>query len=118
VEGRAMIWIPVVLAVIAAMPFILEKLRRPMNQRLRRMAEGTFIKLPQGVTHYRWIGPEDGPVAVCVHGLTTPSFVWQSVADRLAASGLSRAGLRPFREGVFRPPRGRAGCGLFRHPTL
>ncbi|MEM6577291.1 MAG: alpha/beta hydrolase [Pseudomonadota bacterium] len=35
-------------------------------------------------THYRWLGPDDGPVAVCIHGLTTPSFVWEGFAPVLA----------------------------------
>ena len=46
-----------------------------------------MIDLPQGPTYYRWRGPKDGPVAVCVHGLTTPSAVWDNVAEGLAAMG-------------------------------
>jgi pimeloyl-ACP methyl ester carboxylesterase len=82
-----MIWVLVAIAAVAVLPFFLEKLRRPMNKRLRGMAEGRFVRLPQGVTHYRWFGPAEGPVVVCVHGLTTPSFVWESVAARLVSGG-------------------------------
>ncbi len=84
-----MIWALLLLAGIAAAPFVIEALRRPMNAAARKSAPGAFIELSQGVTHYQWSGPADGPVIVCIHGLTTPSFVWQGL--RLA---LERRGFR------------------------
>jgi len=78
------------LALIAAAllwPVIREARRRPMNAETRRGAEGRFAELPMGTTHYDWIGPLRGPVAVCVHGLTTPSFVWRGLARGLSALG-------------------------------
>ena len=77
----------VVLIVILCLPFILEKLRRPMSQSQRKDAPGEFAQLSQGVTHYQWLGPVRGPVAVLVHGLSTPSAVWQDVAQGLGDSG-------------------------------
>lgn len=50
-------------------------------------ALGEFAALSQGVTHYRWIGPVRGPVVVAIHGLTTPSAVWEGVAQGLGAIG-------------------------------
>jgi pimeloyl-ACP methyl ester carboxylesterase len=50
-------------------------------------APGEFAELSQGVTHYRWIGPVRGPVVVAIHGLTTPSAVWDGVAQGLGAIG-------------------------------
>jgi pimeloyl-ACP methyl ester carboxylesterase len=70
-----------------AYPFVLEALRPAMNASRRKSAPGHFAKLSQGTTHYQWRGPEDGPVAVCVHGLTTPSFVWGPIAEGLVAKG-------------------------------
>ncbi|MCV6586735.1 MAG: alpha/beta hydrolase [Marinibacterium sp.] len=78
-----MIWILLLLAVAAA-PFVIEALRKPVD---RTQASGQFADLPGGTTHYSWTGPDDGPVVVCVHGLTTPSFVWRGVAAGLAAAG-------------------------------
>lgn len=75
------------LAVIAIWPFLREAMRKPMDAAARRDAPGEFVKLSQGLTHYRWIGPARGPVAVCVHGLTTPSLVWEAVAQGLARMG-------------------------------
>jgi len=84
-----MIWtlILLALAAIAIWPFAREALRKPMDADARRTAPGDFVQLPQGITHYRWVGPVRGPVAVCVHGLTTPSMVWDAVAQGLALMG-------------------------------
>ncbi|SEQ15801.1 alpha/beta fold hydrolase [Thalassovita taeanensis] len=82
-----MTWTLGVLALILVAPFVREALKQPMNARAREQAPGEFVNLSQGITHFRWIGPERGPVAVCVHGLTTPSFVWEGVAKGLAAMG-------------------------------
>ncbi|KIC22049.1 alpha/beta fold hydrolase [Leisingera sp. ANG-Vp] len=76
----------VVLILIFA-PLLRERLRKPMDAKARQTAPGEFAQLSGGLTHYRWSGPLRGPVAVCVHGLTTPSFVWDGVAKGLAAMG-------------------------------
>ncbi len=68
-------------------PLVMEAARLPMNAKERDTAPGQLANLSQGVTHYQWTGPNDGPVVVCIHGLTTPSFVWQSVAKHLAELG-------------------------------
>ena len=73
-----------VLAALAALPFAAEALRRPPP---RDRAPGQFADLPQGRTYYRWSGPEDGPVAVCVHGLSTPSYVFAATERSLADLG-------------------------------
>lgn len=84
-----MIWFLVILIVIAvlALPWILEKTRREITPALRKNAPGEFVELSGGVTHYQWLGPVRGPVAVLIHGLTTPSEVWQDVAQGLGDSG-------------------------------
>ena len=64
-------------------------LKRPMTMRARRGAGGQFVQLQNGIIHYAWHGPKNGPVLVMVHGLTTPSFVWR---DQLPA--LTQAGYR------------------------
>ena len=77
----------ILLLVILALPFIVEASRKPMNANARSAAPGDLAALSQGTTHYQWIGPSRGPVAVCVHGLTTPSFVWLGLAQGLAKMG-------------------------------
>lgn len=84
-----MIWAYLIFAALIAIPLVIEATRKPMNAKTRTKAPGSFADLSQGVTHYRWYGTGDGPVAVCVHGLTTPSFVWGGLAK-----GLTRMGFR------------------------
>lgn len=84
-----MIWLVLIVAfaLVVAWPLLQEHRRRPMDAAARKSAPGQFANLSQGVTHYQWIGPVRGPVAVCVHGLTTPCYVWHGLAAGLAALG-------------------------------
>ena len=82
-----MIWFALVLLAIIAIPILIERYRSPMNDVARGSAPGQFAELSRGVTHYEWVGPTRGPVAVCVHGLTTPSFVWRSITKGLVLMG-------------------------------
>ena len=79
----------VIIAILIAAPFVIERRRKPVNDAMRKHAAGKFANLPSGMTHYQWHGPKDGPIAVCVHGLTTPSYVWEAVVV-----GLNRMGYR------------------------
>jgi pimeloyl-ACP methyl ester carboxylesterase len=85
-----MIWASVgllILAIVVA-PLVAEWLRRPMDARARRMGTGDFAELSRGLTYYQWIGPSRGPVVVCVHGLTTPSYVWVPLAQAMTVLGM------------------------------
>lgn len=82
-----MMWALFFLAIVAIAPFAREALKAQMNAKARQKAPGQFATLSQGVTHYQWYGPQNGPLVVCVHGLTTPSFVWNSIAPALAREG-------------------------------
>lgn len=76
-------------ALVVVWPFLREARKPKMDATARRDAPGAFVELARGTTHYRWLGGARGPVAVCVHGLTTPSFVWEPIAR-----GLGRLGFR------------------------
>jgi len=88
-EGGTMTWILLAVLGIAAFPVWVEFRRDPMDAKARKNAPGAFARLSNGLVHYQWLGAKDGPVAVCVHGLTTPSFVYRSLA-----AGLGKAGYR------------------------
>jgi len=60
---------------------------QPMDGAARNAAPGQFVGLSDGVTHYQLEGPEDGPVILCIHGLTTPSFVFDAMVPGLVAGG-------------------------------
>lgn len=79
----------IIVIILIAAPVIIERRRKPMDTAMRKGAQGHFADLPSGKTHYQWHGPLDGPIAVCVHGLTTPSYVWDALMI-----GLNRMGYR------------------------
>jgi|TARA_B110000879_G_scaffold30999_1_gene42328 pimeloyl-ACP methyl ester carboxylesterase len=81
------IWVALLLAAIAAAPFAVEHYRAVMSDGRRGSAPGQFVELSQGVTHFHLSGPNEGPLIVCVHGLTTPSFVWAQLAKGLTTLG-------------------------------
>lgn len=82
-----MTWVVLILLGILAIPITTELMRSGMDDAQRAKAPGQFALLSQGTTHFEWLGPERGPVAVCIHGLTTPSFVWHGLAKGLALMG-------------------------------
>lgn len=82
-----MMWLVMILLAIVATPLVIERSRSAMNDAARGSAQGKFAELSRGVTHYDWFGPNNGPIAVCIHGLTTPSFVWRGITKGLALMG-------------------------------
>lgn len=84
-----MVWILLIVLplLIAVPPYIAWRRRYPMNAGMRSFAPGKFASLSGGRTHYQWSGPHDGEIAVCVHGLTTPSYVWDAMVLYLNRMG-------------------------------
>jgi pimeloyl-ACP methyl ester carboxylesterase len=87
--------------------------KRPMNARVRRGATGEFLTLPNGVIHYEWYGPVDGPVIVMVHGLTTPSFIWRDQIPALTQAGYRVLTFDHFGRGFSDRPMGRQDFDFF-----
>lgn len=75
------------LVLLALLPVIQERLRPEIGPKQRVDTDGEFARLSQGVTHYNWTGRSRGPVAVVVHGLTSPSVAIEAVAEGLGKRG-------------------------------
>jgi len=60
---------------------------RELDDAARTQAGGSYVKLPQGVTHYELTGPENGQVVVLVHGATIPMYLWDAQVEALAKAG-------------------------------
>ncbi|KIC50192.1 alpha/beta hydrolase [Tateyamaria sp. ANG-S1] len=82
-----MMWAILIVLGVIAIPLTIEWTRKGITDADRAKASGQFALLSQGTTHFEWLGPDRGPVAVCIHGLTTPSFVWYGMAKGLALLG-------------------------------
>lgn len=98
---------------IALAPFILEKLRKPISSFDRQGADGDFADLSQGLTYYRWIGPVRGPVAVVIHGLTTPSIGMEPLAEGLGGMGYRVLIYDLYGRGLSDAPRGKQDRRFF-----
>jgi len=59
-----------------------------LNAAQRERLGGTYVRLPDGVTHYEDTGPEDGPAVILLHGATIPSWGWDFQAEALADAGM------------------------------
>ena len=60
---------------------------KELNESARRDADGSFIALPDGMTHYELSGPANGKPVVLVHGFSVPYFIFDSTFDFLVNSG-------------------------------
>lgn len=60
---------------------------KDLDDTARTQAGGTYVKLPQGVTHYELSGPEDGQVVVLLPGATIPMYVWDAQVEPLTKAG-------------------------------
>ena len=48
--------------------------RRELDAAARRDADGQFVSLSDGITHYELGGPKEGPPVVLVHGFSAVSY--------------------------------------------
>jgi pimeloyl-ACP methyl ester carboxylesterase len=69
---------------------------RVLDDAARGAAPGKFVRLSDGMTHYRVDGPDSGRVVVLAHGFSVPSYIWDSTA-----ADLSRAGYRVVRYDAY-----------------
>ena len=60
---------------------------RRLDGAARASLRGSFIALPDGVTHYELSGPASGEVVVLAGGLTIPLFYWDRFVPGLHAAG-------------------------------
>lgn len=108
-----MTWVLFLLLGLLAVPFTIELTRSKVTDADRNTAPGQFALLSQGTTHYQWYGPEKGPVAICIHGLSTPSFVWRGVAQGLVLAGFRVLTYDHYGRGYSDRPKGRQDAAFF-----
>jgi pimeloyl-ACP methyl ester carboxylesterase len=109
-----MIWVLLILlAIAAAVPFVLESRRKVVGEAERRGSPGKFAALSQGITHYQWLGPVRGPIAVAVHGMTTPSAVWAEMAEGLGNTGYRVLVYDLYGRGLSDAPQGPQDAAFF-----
>ena len=60
---------------------------KELNDVTRKEASGSFIRLPDGVTHYELGGPEGGKPVVLIHGFSVPYYIYDPTFELLTRSG-------------------------------
>lgn len=76
-------------------------------------AKGKLAALAGGQTCYRWSGGGRGPVIVAVHGLTTPSVVWDALTPMLTGIGFRVLRYDLYGRGQSDAPRGAQTLEMF-----
>ncbi|MEK6751665.1 MAG: alpha/beta hydrolase [Chloroflexota bacterium] len=69
------------------MPFPYLDETKELNEVTRREAAGSFVALPDGVTHFELGGPANGKTIVLVHGFSVPYFIFDPLFEFLKNSG-------------------------------
>ncbi len=109
-RSRAVRRVIAVLAIVLIAATVAYFVRNPEHETLdaaaRAGADGKFVSLADGVTHFDVSGPDTGRVAVLVHGFSVPYYIWDSTALHL-----SDAGFRVIRYDVY-------GRGLSDRPDV
>lgn len=80
---------------------------KPLNDDARAKAPGAFAELSDGKIHYRFDGPEDGPLVVLVHGFSTPNFIYEQNVEAMNAAGLRTLRFDHFGRGWSDRPSGK-----------
>ena len=73
------------------------------------------MELSMGRTHFRWSGKESDPVAVCIHGLSTPSYIFAGTELTLAALGYRVLTYDLYGRGYSDRAAGRQSLDFFLH---
>ena len=60
---------------------------KELNDETRKDADGSFIQLVDGVTHYELDGNESGEVVVLIHGFSVPYFIYDPTFKFLTEAG-------------------------------
>jgi pimeloyl-ACP methyl ester carboxylesterase len=66
-------------------PYLNETLE--LNEITRKTAEGSFISLANGITHYQLSGSQNGTPIVLIHGFSTPYFIFDTTFNFLVQAG-------------------------------
>lgn len=69
------------------MPFPYLDETREINETARKDADGSFVKLTDGITHYELGGDEQGQAVVLVHGFSVPYYLFDITFEFLCKSG-------------------------------
>jgi pimeloyl-ACP methyl ester carboxylesterase len=86
---------------------------KELNDLTRKDLSGSFIVLPDGVTHYELNSPEKENTAILVHGFSVPYFIYDPTFEFLTQSGFRVVRYDLFGRGFSDRPDTRYNIDLF-----
>lgn len=86
---------------------------KQLNDETRRSADGSFIQLPDGITHHELSNPDNEQIVVFVHGFSVPYFIFDPTFEFLTQSGFRTLRYDLFGRGLSDRPRTRYNIDLF-----
>jgi len=84
-----------------------------IDEAVRKSANGSFVALSGGVTHYELGGPQDGKTVVLVHGFSVPYFIFDVTFEFLAGAGFRVLRYDLFGRGLSDRPNVKYNIRLF-----
>lgn len=100
------------------MPFPYRSEIKELNDEARQSADGSFVRLSNGMTHYELGGNESGEIVVLVHGFSVPYFIYDPTFDFLTRSGFHVLRYDLFGRGLSDRPRERNNLDFFARQLL
>jgi pimeloyl-ACP methyl ester carboxylesterase len=95
------------------MPFSYRDETRELNDLTRKELSGSFIQLPDGVTHYELGNPDKENTVILVHGFSVPYFIYDPTFEFLTGSGFRVVRYDLFGRGFSDRPDTRYNIDLF-----
>ncbi len=86
---------------------------KELSDESRRMTGGSFVQLPDGVTHYELSNITRDQTVVLVHGFSTPYFIYDPTFHFLTQNGLRVLRYDLFGRGFSDRPQARYNIDLF-----
>ena len=86
---------------------------KKLNDDARQSADGSFVRLSNGTTHYELGGNQSGEIVVLVHGFSVPYFIYDPTFDFLTRSGFHVLRYDLFGRGLSDRPRERNNLDFF-----
>ena len=92
--------------------------KKDLDDAARAQQGGSYIKLPNGTTHYELTGPETGQVVVLLHGANIPMYVWDAQAGPLGEAGYRVLRYDMYGRGYSDRPAGNYSQAFYRKQLL
>jgi len=86
---------------------------KEINDEARESASGSFIQLPNGITHYEMGGSESAEPVILIHGFSVPYFIYDPTFEFLSQSGFRVLRYDLFGRGYSDRPHARYNLDLF-----